>query len=377
VLAGMCLSRTGLNRRAAYATLTMAVAAEFPDIDMLWSLRGPVEGFAHHRGITHTLVGVPFEAALIVGTVYCAHRWRLKRSERVESSKGASPLARTPRPLTLAPVRWGVLYGFALIGLLSHLLLDYTNNYGIRPFFPFDRHWFAGSFVFIFDPLIFGLLVLGLLIPGLLGMIGAEVGVRPGAFRGRGWAIAALAGVLGCWGLRAVEHGKAVALAMGQSMQEPSRPSTTAADDGTGPAPSDAPAVLLTARRALATPGPLNPFAWSVATDFGVGYQLAEADVSRGLLATGQTFYWKPGTGATVQAAEGSALGRAYLDWSPMPLVEVGDRDSEGVRTVTLRDPRFMGAWMGAMGHPQLEGTVEVDAAGKVVRQALDGRVER
>ena len=54
ILTGVCLARTGLNRRAAYATLTMAVAAEFPDIDTLWGLRGPVEGFAHHRGNTHT-----------------------------------------------------------------------------------------------------------------------------------------------------------------------------------------------------------------------------------------------------------------------------------------------------------------------------------
>ena len=59
ILTGACLSRAGLNRRAAYATLTMAIAAEFPDIDTLWSLRGPIAGFQHHRGITHTFVGLP------------------------------------------------------------------------------------------------------------------------------------------------------------------------------------------------------------------------------------------------------------------------------------------------------------------------------
>ena len=40
-------------------------------------------------------------------------------------------------------MRWGLLYGFVLIALLSHLLLDWTNNYGLRPFFPFNPHWYA------------------------------------------------------------------------------------------------------------------------------------------------------------------------------------------------------------------------------------------
>src|ERR1700679_213803 len=105
LLTGACLSRTGLNRRAAYATLTMVVAAEFPDIDTLWSLRGPVEGFQHHRGITHTFLGVPFEAAIIVGAAWGLHRWRVHRATRravfesAESAATSTPL-RPQRPLT-------------------------------------------------------------------------------------------------------------------------------------------------------------------------------------------------------------------------------------------------------------------------------------
>jgi inner membrane protein len=76
VLTGICLARAGANRKARYATAVMALAAEFPDIDTVWSLRGPVEGFVHHRGITHTFVGVPFEAALIVAGAWLWHRSR-------------------------------------------------------------------------------------------------------------------------------------------------------------------------------------------------------------------------------------------------------------------------------------------------------------
>jgi len=60
-LTGACLARAGFNRKAAYATLAMTLAAEAPDLDTLWSAGGPVAAVQHHRGITHTLVGLPFE----------------------------------------------------------------------------------------------------------------------------------------------------------------------------------------------------------------------------------------------------------------------------------------------------------------------------
>ena len=63
-LTGACLSRAGFNRKAAYATLAMTLAAEAPDLDVLWGLRGPVTGFEHHRGITHTLIAAPVIALI-------------------------------------------------------------------------------------------------------------------------------------------------------------------------------------------------------------------------------------------------------------------------------------------------------------------------
>ena len=157
-LTGACLARAGFNRKAAYATLAMTLAAEAPDMDTLWSVRGPVAAFQHHRGITHTLIGLPVEGLVVIGAVWLVHRWRVRRAAAVPVAATVS-LDPTDeliaRPLTAAPMRWGLLYGFVLIALLSHLLLDWTNNYGVRPFFPFDRHWYAGSFVFIFEPVLF------------------------------------------------------------------------------------------------------------------------------------------------------------------------------------------------------------------------------
>jgi inner membrane protein len=383
LLTGACLSRTGLNRRAAYATLTMVVAAEFPDIDTLWSLRGPIEGFQHHRGITHTFLGLPFEAALIVAGVYAWHRWRVKRAKAAAGAR--------PKPLTAAPVRWGVLYGLALVALLSHLLLDYTNNYGLRPFFPFNGRWYAASFVFIWDPVMFVLLLGALILPWLFGLVNAEVGAKKQTFRGRGWAITALAGILAWWGVRAEEHQRAVQMAMTQTIVAPTPASTT---DTTQPQdtaqPQDADTAyvptFLQARAALASPNLLSPFRWSAVMDFGPVYRLAEIDTEGGTVATGETTYPKPGESAAVLAAERSKLGRAYMDWSPMPFVEVTKADSElavgggepstATTLVTFRDPRFLGGGLRESGRQWFTGTVELDAAGRVVGQAMDGRVE-
>jgi inner membrane protein len=274
------------------------------------------------------------------------------------------------------------LYGFAVLALLSHLLLDFTNNYGVRPLFPFNGHWFAGSIVFIFDPLIFALLVSGLVLPSLFGLVSSEVGARRPVFRGRGLAIAALLGVVAIWSLRLVEHQKAMQMALGQTYaNQTTDPATAEADEK--------PPVYLQAQRALASPDPLNPFHWSVVMDFGPVYQLAEVDTLNGTVTPDQTTYPKPSDDPSVRIAEGSPLGRAYMDWSSMPIVTV-DRMSPGTgdqpegvpaggAVVEFRDPRFMGAidWLHMGDRTPLSGMVTIDANGRVVRQSLDGRVER
>ena len=80
LMTGACLARAGFNRKAAYATLAMTLAAEAPDLDVLWSADGPVAAFQHHRGITHTLIGLPFEGLVVVGAVWLFHRWRVRRA---------------------------------------------------------------------------------------------------------------------------------------------------------------------------------------------------------------------------------------------------------------------------------------------------------
>jgi len=385
ILTGACLARTGLNRRAAYATLTMAVAAQFPDIDTLWGLRGPIEGFQHHRSITHTFVALPVEALLLVGAVWGLHRWRMHRAARrasleIAASEATATPLRPQRPLTVAPVRWGLLYVFTLIALLSHLLLDYTNNYGLRPFFPFNDHWYVGSIVFIFDPAMFLLLLAALVIPALLRLVNAEIGARAEIFRGRRLAIAALMGVVLLWALRTYEHQRAVQLATQQTLEAPATPAaenSPPASLDSGLAPAALPTVYLSPQRVLASPDILNPFLWHVAIDYGPEIQLAEVDSASGIFAPANGVMAKPARSPELVAAMASQLGRVYTDWSSMPVIDVSIATEPGEPTfVMFRDARFMGGMSFLGDRIPLTGIVELDARRHVVSQSMDGREE-
>src|SRR5580658_9914070 len=123
-LTGACIGRAGLNRKTAYATLAAVLAAEAADMDILWALRGPVEELKHHRGITHTLVGAPVVAGVIVGLVGLLHIWQERRRKRKLAKISLDPDAPVPRRLQAKTIRWGWLYLTALIAALSHILLD-------------------------------------------------------------------------------------------------------------------------------------------------------------------------------------------------------------------------------------------------------------
>src|SRR5579862_8399622 len=114
------MGRAGLNRKTALATLTLTLAAEAPDLDVLSGVRGRAFSWAHHRGFTHSFLGVPIDAIAVVGFVYLIWRLRGRKTNDPE-----------------LPPRWGLLLCYACLAGLSHILLDFTNNYGVRPFWPF------------------------------------------------------------------------------------------------------------------------------------------------------------------------------------------------------------------------------------------------
>lgn len=313
-LTGACIGRAGLNRRTAYATLAAVLAAEAADLDVFWAFAGPVEGLKHHRGITHTLVAVPFVAAAAVGATWIYHRWverrRARRAETRAPLEPGAPPRRQPQP-----VRWLWVYLAALISALSHILLDWTNNYGVRPFFPFNPRWYAGSFVFIAEPALWLLLCAALITPGILGLAEREISSKRTPFRGRGWAIFALSGMFLLWCLRYAEHAQAVSLIL-------NNPITTDPVE-----------------RIAAEPYPWNPFRWHMIVETPNYYQFAEVNARTGDVDSdpqADQLYKPPHTPA-VEAAKQTGLGKVYLDWGRWAVVQ----DVGQVEVIGIDPPRL------------------------------------
>lgn len=120
-------------RRAA--VLLGIVAAEFPDSDLVYSgplvNMGPLGYLLHHRGHTHTLLWASVSAIVL----WFGARWWVRRGDGVDRATSG-----------------GVLLALAFAGTWSHLLLDWTNSYGVHPFWPFDNRWYYGDAVFIVEP---------------------------------------------------------------------------------------------------------------------------------------------------------------------------------------------------------------------------------
>jgi inner membrane protein len=341
-LTGACLSRAGFNRKTAYATLAAVLAAEAADVDILWGLRGPVDELKHHRGITHTFWAVPVVAGAVVGAVALWHLWREKRRNRRDAPASSDDaLIQNPKAPSAPPtVHWGWLYLTACIAALSHILLDWTNNYGVRPFFPLNAHWYAGSFMFIVEPILYGIFFLAFVIPWLLGLADREIGARRMQFRGQGWAIFALAGmlVLGC--VRWAEHAQALAMLGNTNIaSEP-------------------------ANRTAAEPYPVNPFRWHAILETPDFYQTAEINTwSDNIESDSQRdVFYKPADTQAVEAAKRTSLGQVYLDWGTWAVVrDVGQEPAPGMdppqlspnrtwTTVEFSDLRFDYPFLGTRG---------------------------
>ncbi len=302
-LTGACIGRAGFNRKTAYATLAAVLAAEAADLDILWSFAGPVEELKHHRGITHTFLGAPFIAAAAVGAVWLFDRWRTMRIRGKPKPPSRAQASGLNTDSLAMPLHWGWLYFAALVAALSHILLDWTNNYGVRPFFPFNARWYAGSIVFIAEPVLWGLFFLALVMPWLFGLTDREIGVHRKPFRGQGWAIFALTGMALVWCWRWTEREKGLTMiAHTQVASEP---------------------VL----RVALEPYPINPYHWHAVLETKDFYQTAEIDTanpgSPGAIASdpGTDILYKPADDSAVQAAKRTLLGRVYLDWGTWAVV--------------------------------------------------------
>ncbi len=162
-LVGAAISKSGAQRTTPLATMTLIVAANAPDVDVLSYARGEYFALAFRRGITH---GLP--ALIVLPFVVTACILAFDRSIRLRRHPESDPV----RPLPVL--------GLSAVGVATHPALDWMNTYGMRWGLPFDDAWTYGDALFIIDPWIW--LVLG----GALVLSSAPS--RPGVF---GWSVLA------------------------------------------------------------------------------------------------------------------------------------------------------------------------------------------
>jgi len=119
-------------RTAAY--VTSALANNLPDFDFLYTgITGGSLGYLlHHRGHSHTVLVACALGLLTIGTLAAVAR-------------------RRKRAWSTSDLRW--LFGLSMAGPLVHIAMDFTNNYGVHPFWPLYDGWMYGDAIFIVEPL--------------------------------------------------------------------------------------------------------------------------------------------------------------------------------------------------------------------------------
>ncbi len=309
-LFGAAMGRAGLNRKTALATATLTLAAEAPDLDVFSRFGGSAFGLNHHRGFTHSFLGIPLVAAVVVAFIYFL--WRLGGRK-----------TRNPN----LPPRWGLLFAYACLAGLSHILLDFTNNYGVRPFWPFSERWISWDIVFIVEPVLLIALTLGLILPAFFSLINEEIGaLRKDAMpTGRLAATVALLAVVAYWGLSDYEHRRAVAALQTRNYR--------GAD----------------AIRVSAYPYWTNPFRWHGVVETPAFFATMDVDsLSPEVDPEAQMLIrYKPEETPVTLAAKKTYLGRVYLSWAQYPLTETEPIESDPVDNpraayvVRFRDLRY------------------------------------
>ena len=171
---GALVAQLGLRQRIGRdATWAAAIAAMLPDLDILvapmLSLAGMGDSFSGlkiHRGITHSIVAMPFYSLIIAGIWWLI---RKKVRNRGNNNNGLAwqgeitPSAAVgPKP-PQKPTPFRLLYICILLPVLSHALPDFCTSYGVQLFNPLSAARYSCDSIPIIDIIFTSMLMLSLL----------------------------------------------------------------------------------------------------------------------------------------------------------------------------------------------------------------------
>jgi inner membrane protein len=230
MLSGAMAARAVTPDRPAPGTMPVgqrmfvgAVAAGFPDLDIVLRLVDPLFYLLHHRGVTHSVLLAPLWAVLVGWAL-----WRLHRRQ----------------------YPWRAYFALCLLSIGVHILGDFITLYGTQILAPLTSRTFAYPTTFIIDPYLSCVLVLG-----------TWFGLR--AARGRRAALGAWVVVLAYVGMQSWALERAGALADAYRIAY--------ASDGA---------------EAHAMPQPFSPFHWRLLVVDGDTYHLADVSFVRSRVMT-------------------------------------------------------------------------------------------
>ena len=313
-LTGLFLSHAGLNRWTPRATWILLLAANAPDVDILSASRGSLTYLHYHRHLTHSLIFAPVLAVAAVLVV---------------------------RLLGRKPLPWIPSILAALVGALSHLLLDLTNVYGVRIMLPFSERWFRWDITNVVDLWIWAVLLLSLLGPLVAKLVNSEIGARRrNPYPGRGFAIFALVFLVIYSFGRFVLHDRATAILDARVY------------GGSAPV------------RVAAFPGPANPLLWRGLAETQEAYHLFDLNLRGPFDPAGGQVFLKAARTPAIDAANQTATFREYLAFPQFPLWRaLPAADVEGGTRVDVMDLRF-----GTPPSPGFVCTAILDSQLRVIR---------
>ncbi len=360
-LFGATLARTRLGDAGRGTTAALLLASNAPDIDIVAAGGGSASYLRWHRGPTHGLLGIVVLAIVTAAIVWTGGRL-------VDRTRSA-PTGRHGSPGRLAS--FGMLCAVSMIGVALHILMDVPTAYGTRVLSPFAWRWYAADWLPIID-----VFLLVILAGGLLS------GTFAPASRRRA-ALLALTLMAGNYGLRAITHRQALALAprlFGPLLPAPCEPGAGVVEPSFvswGQAPPPPVGARPCLARIAAMPSFLSPFRWRLVAQTSNGYELHDVDLLDTRLRkpeTGREVFWRTSirypdvwTPAVERAAR-TDVGRIFLGFSRFPAARSFVTPS-GEAIVRWNDMRFAG------GIVELSAPRRPDPFAVTVRIAPDGHV--
>jgi inner membrane protein len=309
-LTGLALARAGLKRFTPQGTLLMIIAANLPDIDMVSWSKGWLSVMEQHRGYTHSLIGLPVMAAFAVGITALFTRKRLP---------------------------WGTAWLVAFIGVASHLLLDWSMSYGVRPLIPFSSQWFHLDWYSLLDWVVLAVLAIAWLAPALGKLVSEEIGARRGS--GRGLAMFALCFVVAYGCFRGVMHARVMSQLNSRLYEKVLGGAAT---------------------RVAAFPQSVNPFAWNAVVEGEHAYRLYTVSPYGAFNPDSGKLIYKKSWDSTLDRVSRTRPFQYALYFSRFPFWEEAP-ENQNLTRVSVTDVRF-----GPPGESFFRVSALVDAAGNI-----------